>query len=130
MISYHDKIVSDIIAEVSNMNNVISLDLIYRFTRNLQKDTEDEHGDHEIKLSTTVLVPENVNTEDEHGDHEIKQRPMTLIEIANEFDIQDIIKMLDTMKYMEGLKSVNAYQQMFKAFSDVLDKYTGAEERR
>jgi hypothetical protein len=104
MISYHDKIVSDIIAEVSNMNNVISLDLIYRFTRNLQKDTEDEHGDHEIK-----------------------QRPMTLIEIANEFDVQDIIKILDTMKYMEGLKSVNAYQQMFKAFSDVLDKYTGAE---
>lgn len=103
-ISYRDKIVSDIIAEVSYMRNVYTLDLIYRTIRNAQRDTEDEHGDQELQ-----------------------QRPMTLIEIANEFDVQDIIKILDTMKYMEGLKSVNAYQQMFKAFSDVLDKYTGAE---
>jgi hypothetical protein len=62
------------------------------------------------------------------ADKECPDHPMTIDQLASEIDFEDGVKILDAVKNSEGLVHDNAraYIQLFQAFADTVDKYTGA----
>jgi hypothetical protein len=77
---------------------------------------------YDTKRLENIFVIANCGVDKEYFDH-----PMRITDIAEQFDLLDIVHILDAMRHMD-FGNARAYQQMYKAFGDALDVSTGADQ--
>ena len=74
---------------------------------------------YDTKVLKIVLTFADINYSDE-----IQKHPYTIVEVANEMDLMDAVKIMDVVKNMD--MNTGVIQQMYNAFSMAINSYTGA----
>jgi hypothetical protein len=77
---------------------------------------------YDTKRLENIFIVANCGEDKEYFDH-----PMRITDIAEQFDLPDIVHILDAMRHMD-FGNARAYRQMYSAFKDALDTFTGASD--
>jgi hypothetical protein len=99
-----------------------------------QRDENDKIRMHIIQVLMKICDTQKLKTIrafiDSYASEEVENWPMEIDDLAAQISFEDTVKILDVLKDSEGVKCgyARAYNQMFAAFGNALDAYTGADQ--